>query len=145
MNLNSKRYIGAGLILAALLPLSHGSRLLSAQNTFMQESIQRTANVIDHAPEAGDRTGQIKRAVSSIVEFTDDTGERRTANTNVASYPPPTDIGDQIEVRIHHTRLDDVRVVSFTGLWFESAFYLVPGLLTLLVGIYLAWSQRKPI
>ncbi|MFK7859826.1 MAG: hypothetical protein AB8B64_13445 [Granulosicoccus sp.] len=140
--MNSKRYIGAGLILAAMLPLSNGSRLLSAQNTFMQESTQRTAFVVDHVPEVSMGKSKPNRAVFSVVEFIDDDGIRRTASTNVSSYPAPNVLGEEIEVRIHHTRKDDVRVVSFTGLWFESAFYLVPGFLTLIIGVMLAWRKR---
>lgn len=144
MKSNSKSYIGTGLILASILPLSHGSRLLSAQNTFMQESTQHNASVVDQVPMDSDNTGTVNRALLSVVEFVDDTGARRTAKTNVASYPAPNAIGDEINVRIHNARLDDVRVVSFSGLWFESAFYLVPGFLSLAIGLLILWNNRKP-
>lgn len=109
----------------------------------MQESTQRRAVVVDHAPETTLGRSSANRAVFSVVEFVDDEGTRRTAQTNVSSYPAPNAIGEEIEVRIHHTRLDDVRVVSFTGLWFESAFYLIPGFLTLLIGFALVLKKSR--
>lgn len=143
MNLNSKRYIGAALIFLSLLPLSHGSQLLGAQLTYIQESSVREAIVVDHASKAGPRAQGSNVELIPVVEFVDDDGTRRTAKTNVASYPAPNAIGEQVSVRVHHTRPDDIRLVSFAGLWLESAFYLVPGLLTLALGIFVMLRKSK--
>ena len=141
MNKNSSRYIGAALALVSLLPLSNGSRILTAQNTFVQSSSVHNATVVDH--QVKDANGS-NSEVFSIVEFVDDNGTRRTATANVASYPPPNAIGDEISIRAHRIRADDVRVVSFAGMWLESSFYLMPGFLTLAMGIFLIVRKRKP-
>jgi len=139
----SRDYIGAALILLALLPITNGSKLLVALNAFMQESTLRTAKVIDHVSLVSQDNKTESRAVYSVVEFLDDNGMQRSAKTNVARYPAPSKIGEQIVIRTHNTQLDDVRVDSFAGLWFESAFYLVPGFLTLVPGFLVIWRQRK--
>lgn len=145
LNPDSTRYLGAGLMLASLLPLSHGSRLFSAQSAYVQQSSERTARVVDHIVNAASRPASGNKEVFSIVEFSDDDGNGRTARTNVASYPPPSAVGDEILIRTHHTRTDDVRVASFAGLWLESTFYLVPGALTLIAGAWLVMKkQRSP-
>ncbi len=142
LNMNSRRYLGAGLILAALLPLSNGSRILSAQNEFVQASSVHNATVIDHVLKAPARAETVNSEVFSVVEFVDDNGNRRKATTNISSYPAPNAIGEEISVRVHRTQPDDVRVVSFAGLWLESSFYLVPGILTLAIGILLIMRKR---
>jgi len=109
----------------------------------MQESTLRTAKVIDHVSLVSQDNKTESRAVYSVVEFLDDNGMQRSAKTNVARYPAPSKIGEQIVIRTHNTQLDDVRVDSFAGLWFESAFYLVPGFLTLVPGFLVIWRQRK--
>jgi len=141
--LNTKRYLGAaGLILASMLPLSHGSRLFNAQSAYLQQSSERTARVVDHIVNTDRRPAANNHEVFSVVQFTDDDGNSRTARTNIASYPPPSAVGDEILIRTHHTRTDDVRVASFAGLWLESAFYLVPGALSLIAGVWL--MMKKP-
>lgn len=140
--LNTKRYLGAGLILASVLPLSHGSRLFNAQSAYLQESSERTARVVDHVVNADRRPAARNHEVFSVVQFIDDDGNRRIARTNIASYPQPSAVGDEILIRTHHTRSDDVRVASFAGLWLESVFYIVPGALSLIAG---AWLMKKKL
>lgn len=131
-----------GLVAASLLPLSHGARLYSAQNTFVQESVSSQAVVVDLQPAAPEPGKARSSEVYSVVEFTDDSGTRRQARTNVGSYPALHDIGEQINVRFHLQNKDDVRVESFTGMWFESAFYLIPGLLCLVGGFLMIYTSR---
>ncbi|MFK7856901.1 MAG: hypothetical protein AB8B79_22490 [Granulosicoccus sp.] len=144
MALTSSKSLGFGLIIASLLPLSHGAQQFSAQNKFMQESTARLATVVglDAADPAPGKKASVE--LYSVVEFTDDEGARRTARTNISSYPAPHTIGEEINIRFHHTKKDDVRVASFTGLWFQTAFFVIPGLITLLGGVALIRSGRKP-
>lgn len=144
MNLNSKRYFGAALIIAALLPLTHGAELAGTQNTYMQQSSARQATVIDHAIARAPRTSDTRPEVFLVVEFVDDNGTRRQSKTNVASYPPSNAIGEQVVIRVHHTQPNDVRLASFSGLWLESAFYLIPGLLTFALGMLLFLKKNRP-
>jgi len=130
-------------MLAALLPLSHGSRLFAAQNAFINQSTQLSGIVVDHVPKPATASKRSGNEVYAVVQFTEVSGAQRQAKANVASYPPTHNIGDTIEVRIHNSVPDDVRIASFTGLWFESAFYLIPGLLTLMAGAFL-FFKRKP-
>lgn len=144
MALTSTKYLGIALIVASLLPLSHGSKLLSSQYIFIEESTSRQAVVVGMA---GDdlALGEKKTNHSySVVEFTDDEGTSRTARTNVGSYPPQHSIGAGVGIRFHRSKKNDVRIDSFTGLWLESAFYLIPGIATLLGGFGLMLSARKP-
>lgn len=145
MNLYSRRYLGAGLALAALLPLSNGSRILSSQNAFVQASSIHKATVVNHERREVAQATTSNNEVFSVVEFVDDEGIRRTAKTNISSYPAANAIGDEITVRVHRTQPKDVRVVSFAGMWLESSFYLVPGFLTLAIGILLIVRKRKSV
>ncbi|MFK7892812.1 MAG: DUF3592 domain-containing protein [Granulosicoccus sp.] len=138
-----KRYLGIGLVVLALLPLSHGSALLSQQQSFNRESLSARATVVDHRRDPVQKTVSPTNAVYAIVEFTDDQGNRRRSQSNVSSYPPQHDIGDDINVRYHTNRTDDVREVSFTGMWLESTFYLLPGLLTMAGGLLLIFRQKR--
>lgn len=145
MNLYSRRYLGVGLALAALLPLSNGSRILSSQNAFVQASSIHNATVVNHERREVTQATTSNNEVFSVVDFVDDEGIRRTAKTNISSYPAPNAIGDKITVRVHRTQPKDVRVVSFAGMWLESSFYLAPGFLTLAIGILLIVRKRKSV
>lgn len=143
MALTSTKSLGIGLIMASLLPLSHGANQLSAQKMFAQESSQRRATVVELV-EAEPVDGQKHSPnIFSVVEFTDDDGTRRTERTNIGSYPAAHEIGEEIDIRFHLSNEEDVRVASFIGLWFESAFYLIPGFATLLGGIAMTLNGRK--
>lgn len=130
-------------MLLALLPLSNGARILGAQNEFMQVSQPFDAVVVAQAPANKAKPQRANAETVPVVEFVDISGIRRTAHTNVASYPPAFELGDRITVRVHNSNESDVRVASFTGLWFESTFYLLPGALTFMLGLWLFLKNRN--
>ena len=143
MALTSSKSLGIGLILASLLPLSHGATLFAAQNQFIAESTAARATVVgleSAPPEPGEKSSV---NVYSVVEFVDDEGIRRSQRANVSSYPPVHSVGEEIVIRFHRFNSEDVRLASFTGMWFESAFFLIPGLATLLGGIALLLKGRQ--
>lgn len=143
MNLNSSHYIGGALVAAALLPLSHGAQLYGAQNMYMQNSAQRNATVVNHVYRTQPIASKPYPEVYLVVEYVNDDGMRSIAKTNVSSYPASHTMGEPLTVRVHHTDPGDVRLDSFAGLWLESAFYLLPGLLTLALGLVLIFRKPK--
>jgi len=132
-----------GLIVASLLPLSHGSELFSAQRAFLEESVARRATVVGLVSAEPGAPNANSVDVYSVVEFTDDEGSRRAERTNVGSYPAAHFPGEEIDIRFHRSKKNDVRIDSFTGMWFESAFYLIPGVVTFLAGVAMVLSGRK--
>lgn len=143
MQITSRQSLGIALCVAALLPLSHGARQLAEQNLFVQESVLRQAWVVDHVNKVRRPGEKNTNEVHSVVEFIDDNGTRRSEKTNVASYPPQHAIGDEIQIRYHRTQTGDVRDATFAGLRFESAFYLIPGLITLTGGLLLFFKRKN--
>ena len=143
MALTSTRSLGIALIVVSLLPLSNGSKLFSAQKTFFEESTASRATVVALVGAKPRENKKNSTNVYSVVEFTDNEGTRRTEQTNVGSYPAAHSIGEEIDILFHPDKREDVRIASFTGLWFESAFYLIPGLAALLGGITMVLSGRK--
>jgi len=83
-------------MLLALLPLSNGARILGAQNEFMQVSQPFDAVVVAQAPTNKAKPQRANAETVPVVEFVDISGVRRTARTNVASYPPAFELGDRI-------------------------------------------------
>lgn len=142
MKTPSSRFLGFALIAVSLLPISNGAGLYTAQKAFIAESVARQAIVIGQQPAVTTPGNPRNNEVQSIVEFTDNEGRIATAPTNVSSYPAPFEIGEAIMVRVHTTNTEDVRVDSFTGMWFESAFFLVPGLLFMLGGVYMVRRNK---
>ena len=143
MKTPSSRFLGFALIAVSLLPISNGAGLYTAQKAFIAESVARQAIVIGQQPAVTTPGNPRNNEVQSIVEFTDNNGRLTTAPTNVSSYPAPFEIGEAITVRVHTTNTEDVRVDSFTGMWFESAFFLVPGLFFMLGGVYMVRRNKR--
>ncbi len=142
MQLTSTATLGLCLIVASLLPLSHGAQLYTAQQAYRDESSARQATVVDLQPDPAATGTDAGKQLYAVVEFTDDNGTRRRARTNVGSYPPPHQIGEIVNIRVHVQKQDDIRINSFTGMWFESVFFLVPGLLSLIAGLFMVFYKR---
>lgn len=143
MNLPGTRTLGLGLIILSLLPLSRSASLFSEQKQFMAESTTRQAVVIEHRPVSGSSSKTGSGELLPIVEYWDSDGKRQTATGNVSSYPAPHAIGEEIEVLIQPDDPTRVRVLSFTGMWFETAYFLIPGLLAFAAGLLMTWRARS--
>ncbi len=139
MIIPSTRLLGLGLILIALLPLSNSAKLYSSQQLFMSESVARQATVVEQ------RTVSRKNSqeVQSVVQYRDDGGNQHLALTNVSSYPAPYAIGEQLSILVHQDEPENIRVSSFTGLWFEVVFYLIPGLLAFSGGLVMLLRHKR--
>lgn len=138
MKIPGTRSLGVGLILIALLPLSNSAKLYSSQQLFVDESVARQATVVEQQPVQRKNSQEIQ----SIVQYTDDDGNQHLALTNVSSYPPPYAIGEQLDILVHRDEPENIRVSSFAGLWFEVAFYFVPGLLALSGGMLMLLRRK---
>lgn len=139
MNFPGTRSLGLGLTLIALLPLSNSAKLYSSQQLFVDESVARQATVVEQQPVQRKNSREIR----SVVQYTDDDGNPHLALTNVSSYPPPYAIGEQLDILVHRDDADNIRVSSFAGLWFEVAFYLVPGLLVFSGGLRMLLRRKQ--
>ena len=139
MVIPSRRSLGLGLILIALLPLSNSAKFYSSQQLFMSESVARQATVVEQ--QSVSRTNS--QEVQSVVQYMDDNGTRHLALTNVSSYPAPYAIGEQLSILVHQNEPQNIRVFSFAGLWFEVAFYLIPGLLAFSGGLVMLLRRRR--
>ncbi len=73
----------------------------------------------------------------------DDDGNPHLALANVSSYPAPYAIGEQLNILVHQDEPENIRVASFAGLWFEVAFYLIPGLLALSGGLLMLLRRKR--
>ncbi len=138
MIIPSTRSLGLGLILIALLPLSNSAKLYSSQQLFVSKSVTRPAIVVEQQSVSR----QNSQEVQSVVQYTDGGGNQQLALTNVSSYPAPYAIGEQLRILVHQDDPQNIRVSSFTGLWFEVAFYLVPGLLAFSGGLIMLLRQK---
>ena len=143
MKIPSTRTLGLGLMAASLLPLSNSARLYTAQDAFMQNSVAKRAIVVAQQPTPRVPGKKKTNEMQSVVEYTDDAGSRLRGPTNVSSYPAPFAVGEEIDIRISLQNPSDIRAASFTGMWFETTFYLIPGLIALAGGALMVMRGRK--
>ncbi len=139
MMIPSTRTLGLGLILIALLPISNSAKMYSGQQLFMSESVARQATVV----EQQNVSRKNSQEAQSVVQYMDDDGKRHLALTNVSSYPAPYAIGEQLSILVHQDEPQNIRVSSFAGLYFEVAFYLIPGLLAFSGGLVMLLRRKR--
>jgi hypothetical protein len=132
----------AGIIAIALslLPIASGVRHYLSVQPFLQAAIATNATVIRNEPSNKKKINAKDSALYPVVRYTDDRGMPVVAQTNVGNYPAVRRQGELLAILHDPTNPLDIRENSFMGLYFEAAFYLLPGILTLLLGLALVYS-----
>ncbi|MEE9321674.1 MAG: DUF3592 domain-containing protein [Granulosicoccus sp.] len=135
----------AGYIALALslLPISNGVQHYLSVQPFLETAISADAIVVRNQPTNNKSTNARDNALYPVVSFTDDSGRKALAQTNVGSYPAARRQGELLSILYDPTNSLDIRENSFMGLHFEIAFYLVPGILTFLLGLFLVFSTGR--
>lgn len=138
----------AGFIAIALslLPISNGARHYLSVQPYLETAITSDATVVRNEPSNKKRANANSSALYPVVSYTDDSGRPVLAQTNVGSYPAVRKQGEQLSILHDPANPLDIRENSFMGLYFETTFYLLPGMLTFLLGlalVYLPGSKRK--
>lgn len=127
-----------------LLPLSNGAQKYSLSNEFMNSSMGVEATVVDHLQVDVQKRSKKSPLYYDVVQFEDANGIVKKSVTNVGSYPIAHDVGDTVAVRFSLDNVDDVRIDSITGIWLESLFFLVPGVLLVFGGgLLFSTGQRR--
>ncbi|MBX2839596.1 MAG: DUF3592 domain-containing protein [Gammaproteobacteria bacterium] len=137
------KILGLCLLLLGLLPLSNGLGKYRAVQTYVSTSISTDAVVVGYTDKTGVSNPSKTAILYPVVRFSNTLGSEAEATTNVGRYPAAYEIGERVAVRFSIDHPQDVRIDSTTGLWFESLFYLVPGLLMVLTGIWLLIRSRR--
>lgn len=104
----------------------------------LHSGVKSTATVIDLEVSRGDDGDMYK----PIFEFTDRSLEKRTFKSSISSSPAPYKIGEKVKVIYNQKNLDEVKTISFWGLYrWSIILFMIAAPLLILGGSYLLYVR----
>ena len=102
----------------------------------VSEGVKTTATVIDFIESQGDNN----TLYNPVFEFTDRSLNKRTFESGISSYPAPYKIGEKVKIIYNRKKADDVKTISFWGLYRGSVIlFMIAAPFLIIGGSYLLY------
>ena len=126
--------IHAILVLIGLVLLALGIQMFFSSRKFMATGIKTEATVIDNIAMQSTDKNRTSILYAPLLEYVVK-GEKKTYTPNARSNPPAYDIGEQVPIVYSPKNYQNVRIVSYWGIYLGSNILLAMGLPMLLIGV----------
>lgn len=110
---------------------------LQKTHHLLSNGIKTTATVTEFVVTRGENNNMY----APVFEYTDRRLEVRTYTSKIKSYPAPYKIGEKVKIVYDKKKMDDMKIISFWGLYNGSVIlFMIAGPFLVIGGAYLAYQ-----
>lgn len=122
------------LVVLGLVLLALGVGLFISSRKFLADGIKTEATVIDNIALESTDNNRKSIMYAPLLQY-DVKGEKKTYTPNARSNPPAYNIGEKVPIVYSTKNYQNVRIVSYWGIYLGSNILLAFSLPTLLIGL----------
>lgn len=121
------------VVLLGLVLIAVGIQLFFSSRKFVANGIKTTATVIDNIALTSSDDGGTSIMYAPLLEY-DVKGKKESYTPNSRSNPPAYAIGEKVPIVYSRQNYQNVRIVSYWGVYLRSNVFLAFGLPMLVIG-----------
>lgn len=121
------------ILIVGLVLLVLGVQLFMSSRKFLETGVKTKATVIENIAVRSQGSNHTYTMYAPLLEY-EVKGKKKTYTPNARSNPPAYDIGDKVPIVYSAKNSQNVRIISYWGVYLGSNILLAIGLPMLLIG-----------